>query len=216
MLARWCNEINSINLCIHQLKRIARKTEFLKGGRGRKPKRAIEKYAFSLVLKEFDKRTLRGAEEHLTRLVFNERVDHSVLSYWENNLKMIRLLQAFVSVAGAMLDKTLSSLFSFVDATKFTNWKIEGTFVTVCNRIAKETVYPVGVSFKKKQLESLLRNVFRREMDYCMQMLNMMIIKQLEFCLAEDILQLSVQIKTDGEVIGERKQESFTECLNTD
>jgi len=150
MLARWCNEINSINLCIHQLKRICRKAEFLKGGRGRKPKRSIEKYAFSLVLKEFDKRTLRSAEEHLTRLIFNERVDHSVLSYWENNPKMIKLLQIFVAVAGAMLDKTLSSLFSFVDATKFTNWKIEETFVTVCNRIAKETVYPVGVSFEKK------------------------------------------------------------------
>ena len=150
MLHRWCNEVNSINLCIHQLKRICRKAEFLKGGRGRKPKRDIEKYAFSLVLKEFDKRTLRGAEEHLTRLVFNERVDHSVLSYWENSSKMARLLKIFVAVAGAMLDKALSSLFSFVDATKFTNWKIEETFVTVCNRIAKETVYPVGVSFKKK------------------------------------------------------------------
>mgnify|MGYP000052907225 CR=1 FL=1 len=70
MLARWCNEINSINLCIHQLKRIARKTEFLKGGRGRKPKRAIEKYAFSLVLKEFDKRTLRGCRRAFHKTCF--------------------------------------------------------------------------------------------------------------------------------------------------
>jgi len=132
------------------LKRICRKSKFLEGGRGRKPKRAVEKYAFSLVLKEFDKRTLRSAEEHLTKFVFNERVDHSVLSYWENNPKMIRLLQEFVAVAGAMLDRALSSLFSFVDATKFTNWKIEETFVTVCNRIAKETVYPIGISFEKK------------------------------------------------------------------
>jgi hypothetical protein len=154
MLNRWCNEINSINLCFFSLKRIARKASYLKGGRGRKPKRVIESYAFIIVLKEFDKRTLRGAEEHLTKLVFNERVDHSVISYWENNPKMIRLLQHFIAVAGAMLDKSLSSLSSFVDATKFTSWKIEETFVTVCNRIAKETIYPVGISFKKKDVAS--------------------------------------------------------------
>jgi hypothetical protein len=151
---RWCNEVNSINLCFFQLKRICRKAEFLKGGRGRKPKREIENYAFTLVLKEFDKRTLRSAEEHLTRFVFNERVDHSVLSYWENNPKMIKLLQIFVAVAGAMLDKALSSLFSFVDATKFSSWKIEETFVTVCNKIAKETVYPIGISFEKNTVAS--------------------------------------------------------------
>ena len=150
MLSRWCNEINSINLCIFHLKHIARKAKYLNRGRGCKPKREIEKYAFSLILKEYDKRTLRGAEEHLTKLIFGERVDHSVLSYWENNQKMIRLLQEFVAVAGAILDKALSSLFSFVDATKFTNWKIEETFFTVCNRIAKETVYPIGISFLKK------------------------------------------------------------------
>jgi hypothetical protein len=150
MLNRWCNEINSINLCFFQLKRIARKAKFLKGGRGRKPERSIEKYAFIIVLKEYDKRTLRGAEEHLSRFVFNERVDHSVISYWENNPKMILLLQEFIAVAGALLDRSLTTLFSFVDATKFTNWEIKETFVTICNRIAKETVYPIGISFEKK------------------------------------------------------------------
>ena len=152
MLSRWCNEVNSINLAFFSLKRICRNAKFLKGGRGRKPKREIESYAFILVLKEFDKRTLRSAEEHLSKFVFSERVDHSVLSYWENNPKMIKLLQLFVAVAGAMLDKALSSLFTFVDATKFTNWQIEETFVTVCNRIAKETVYPVGISFEKERV----------------------------------------------------------------
>jgi len=154
MLTRWCNEINSINLCIFQLKRICRRPEFLKEGRGRKPKREIVRYAFALILKEFDKRTLRGAEENITKLIFNERVDHSVLSYWENNPKMIRLLQIFVAVAGALLDKALHSLFTFVDATKFTNWKIQETFVTVCNRIAQETVYPIGISFRKATVAS--------------------------------------------------------------
>lgn len=148
MLHRWCNEVNSINLAFFNLKRICRKAEFLKGGRGRKPKRDIENYAFTLVLKEFDKRTLRSAEEHLTRLVFDERVDHSVLSYWENNPKMIRILQEFIAIAGALLNKALSSLFTFVDSTKFTNWNIKEINVTVCNKIANQTVYPIGISFK--------------------------------------------------------------------
>jgi hypothetical protein len=152
MLNRWCNEINSINLAFFNLKRICRKAKFLNGGRGRKPKRNIEKYAFIIILKEFDKRTLRGTEEHLSIFVFNERVDHSVISYWENSPKMIRILQEFVAIAGAMLDEALSSLFSFVDATKFTSWKIEETFVTVCNRIAKESVYPIGISFEKENV----------------------------------------------------------------
>ena len=91
MLSRWCNEINSINLAFFNLKRICKKAKFLNEWRGRKPKREIENYAFILVLKEFDKRTLRSAEEHLSKFVFNERVDHSVLSYWENIVKDISL-----------------------------------------------------------------------------------------------------------------------------
>ena len=56
MLNRWCNEVNSINLAFFNLKRICRKSNILKGGRGRKPKREIEGYAFLISLKEFDKR----------------------------------------------------------------------------------------------------------------------------------------------------------------
>lgn len=155
MLPRWCNEINSINLAFFNLKRIARKSNILKRGRGRKPSRAIEKYAFIIIIKEFDKRTLRGAEEHLSRFVFNERVDHSVIAYWENNPKMVLLVKEFIAIAGAMLQRFLSSAFTFVDSTKFTGWDVKEMKlieITVCNKICNQTVYPVGISFLRKSV----------------------------------------------------------------
>lgn len=132
------------------MKRLEKDIKILKGGRGRKPKRNLLKYAFLIALKEFDKRTLRGAEMHLSRFVFDERVDHSVIAYWEKNPKMCILISQFIAVAGAMLDKVLSTEFTFVDATKFTSWHIEEVMIHVANRIAKETVYPIGISFKTK------------------------------------------------------------------
>jgi len=154
MLSRWCNEVNSINLAFFNLKRLARKSNILKGGKGRKPKREIEGYAFLITLKEFDKRTLRGAEEHLSKFVFDERVDHSVIAYWEKNPKMLKLIQQFIAIAGALLNKALSMLFTFIDSTKFTNWNINEINVTVCNKIANQTVYPIGISFKTADVVS--------------------------------------------------------------
>jgi len=60
---------------------------------------------------------------------------------------MPAIVAQFISVAGAMLEKYLSSLFTFVDATKFSSWKMKETNIHVCNRIAKETVFPIGISF---------------------------------------------------------------------
>ena len=62
------------------------------------------------------------------------------------------LVGRFVAIAGAVLNKTLSSLFTFVDATKFTGWDVKEMKlidVTVCNKICNQTVYPVGISFLK-------------------------------------------------------------------
>jgi len=120
-----------------------------KTSRGRKPKREIANYALLIALKEFDKRNLREAEAHLSRLVCNERVDHSVIAYWENKPQMTFLVQRLISIAGAMLQNSLSSIFTFVDATKFTNWTIDEINLTVCNIIANGTVCPIGISFKK-------------------------------------------------------------------
>lgn len=152
MIPRWNPIITCINQGLCTLKRLAQQVILNKKGRGAKPKRSVIKYAMLIALKEFDKRTLRGAETHLSNLVCKERVDHSVIAYWENKIWMRDLIARFVGVAGAMLDKALSSLFTFVDATKFTSWKIHEVEVTLCNRIAKGTVYPIGISFQKQNV----------------------------------------------------------------
>ena len=149
MLNRWCNEISCINLAFSTLRRLIQQIKIKKTSRGRKPKREIANYALLIALKEFDKRNLREAEAHLSRLVCKERVDHSVIAYWENKPEMAFLVQRLISIAGAMLQKELSSLFAFVDATQFTSWTIDEINVTVCNLIANQTVYPIGISFKK-------------------------------------------------------------------
>lgn len=149
MLNRWCNEVSCINLALSAAKRLLQQVVIKKKSRGRKPKREIAEYTLLITLKEFDKRNLREAEAHLSRLVCKERVDHSVIAYWENKPQMSFLVQRLISIAGAMLQKHLSSLFAFVDATKFTNWTIDEIDLTICNVIANQTVYPIGISFKK-------------------------------------------------------------------
>lgn len=147
LIPRWNPIINSINKGFSILKRLSQQASLKKGGRGRKPKRNILNYAMLIALKEFDKRTLRGAEVHLSKLVCEERVDHSVISYWENKPEMRSLICKFIAIAGAMLNKVLSSLFVVIDATKFSSWHIEEVEFTLCNRITKGTVYPIGISF---------------------------------------------------------------------
>jgi hypothetical protein len=152
LLPRWNPIIHCINTALHTLNKLSKRVSLKKRGRGRRPKRCPNKYALLIALKEFDKRNLREAEVHLSRLVCNERIDHSVISYWENKKEMRDLVARFISIAGATLDKCLSSLFTMVDATKFTSWNINEVEVTVCNRIAKGTVYPIGVSFQTQSV----------------------------------------------------------------
>src|SRR3989344_510434 len=100
MLHRWCNEIFDINLALSKMRKIVQKFELVKGGRGAKPKRDASIYALIIVLKEYDKRTLRGAEAHITRLICEERIDHSVIAYWENKIGMQKIISQFINVAG--------------------------------------------------------------------------------------------------------------------
>ena len=59
-------------------------------------------------------------------------------------------------------DKLLTQEYTFVDSTKFTSWKIEETEIFVCNRIAKETIYPVGASFLKGSVLAPVKEIVRR------------------------------------------------------
>ncbi len=155
MLNRWCNEVYDLNVAFSILNRIVQHSKIVKGGRGTKPKHSVSKYAMILVLKEMKNENLREAEFDLTKIVCNERVDHSVLSYWENKEEMSKIISKFIAIAGALLQRILSSEFSFLDSTKFRGWDVEEmklVEVTVCNRICNETVYPVGISFLRENV----------------------------------------------------------------
>lgn len=152
MLYRWCSEIHNLNLAFSNLHRLIQQIAPKKKGRGRKPKRSLAKYIEIIVLKEYDERTLRGAETHISRYVCNERIDHSVIAYWENKEEVKGIIAEIVSLAGAVLQKHLSSIFTFVDATKFSDWHINEINIHVCNKITNGTLYPVGISFLTKSV----------------------------------------------------------------
>ena len=147
MLSRWTTEINNINFVLHEVRRLCKQLIRKKEGRGRNPKHDVTKYAQLIVLKEFEKNSLRKAEVRLSEFVIGERVDHSVIAYWENKPEVVRCLKIVISRAGRLLDKLCKPEFTFVDATKFTSWNINEVEIHVANRIAKGTLYPVGVSF---------------------------------------------------------------------
>jgi hypothetical protein len=154
MLSRWTTEINNINLALHEVKRLTQKLIRKKEGRGRNPKHDVTKYAQLIVLKELEKNSLRAAEVRLSKFVLGERVDHSVIAYWENKPEIMRCLKIIIARAGRLLDRSSQLLFTFVDATKFTSWNIKETEIHVANRIVKGTLYPIGVSFLKDTVKA--------------------------------------------------------------
>lgn len=155
MKYRWNTTVNNLNFALHELKRLSKHLiRKKKGGRGRPPKHDPIKYVQTIVLKEFEKQSLRKAEVRISKFVVGERVDHSVLSYWENKSEIANCLKIIVARAGQILDKFCNVEFSFVDATKFTSWKIKECEIHVCNRVARETIYPVGTSFKTESVRA--------------------------------------------------------------
>jgi len=153
MLNRWDTLHNDLNVALYEVKRLSQKLIRRKEGRGRNPKHNPTKYAQLIFMKEFsDGISLRKAEVRLSEFVVGERVDHSVIAYWENKAEMERCLKIIVIRAGKLLSKLLHDSFSFVDWTSFSSWHIEEIQFHVCNRVAKETVYPVGISFLKKTI----------------------------------------------------------------
>lgn len=151
MLKRWNSITENINIFVQLVKRLVRKTfpNWKKKGRGRPPKHDPEGYLTLLATKEFYKKSLRGEEVRLSELTCNARVDHSVIAYWENKPEVTSAITKIISLAGAMLEKALSSLFLVVDATRFSSWYIDETEIHLCNKVANGTVYPIGISFKK-------------------------------------------------------------------
>ena len=163
MKSRWITEVNDLNFALYEMKRLTKKLIRKKqGGRGRPPKHNPTLYAELIVLKELKKKKLRAAETDLSKFVVGERVDHSVINYWERKPEIVNCLKIILFRAGYLLDKLLTKEYTFVDSTKFTSWKIEEIEVFVCNRITKETVYPVGVSFLKGSVLAPVKEIVCR------------------------------------------------------
>jgi len=58
-------------------------------GRGRRPVRDVRIYIALIVVKEFSRSSLRYAEDNYSLFLFGERIDHSVIHYWEKRLRKI-------------------------------------------------------------------------------------------------------------------------------
>lgn len=154
MLPRWDTAINNIKFALHEVKRLTQRLIRKKGGRGRNPKHNPTEYAQVIILKELERDSLRDAEVNLSEFVVGERVDHSVISYWENKPEIVRCMKIIIARAGRLLDKLCKPLFTFVDATKFTSWNIREVEIHVANRIVQGTLYPIGVSFLTDSVRS--------------------------------------------------------------
>ena len=154
MKKRWITEVKNLTFAFHEVKRLTKKLIRKRIGRGRPPKHNPTSYVELIVLKEFKKKDLRSAETDLSKFVVGERVDHSVINYWEKKPEIVNCMKIILSRAGILLDKICKNEFTFLDATKFTSWRIKTFEIHVCNRIAKETIYPVGVSFKTESVRS--------------------------------------------------------------
>jgi hypothetical protein len=154
MLTRWNSLVNNIKFALHEVKRLTKKLIRKKEGRGRNPKHNPTEYAQLIILKELERNSLRKAEVRLSEFVVGERIDHSVIAYWENKPEIVRCMKLIIFRAGRLLDKKCNSLFTFVDATKFTSWNISEIEIHIANRIAEGTLYPIGVSFLTDSVRS--------------------------------------------------------------
>ena len=162
MLFRWHSITENIKLFISKIKQLARSIiPRRRKSRGRPPKRSILSYITLLVAKEFDKKSLRSAEVRLSESICKERVDHSVISYWESKQDISNCITRIVEEAGYLLERSLSYEFSVIDATKFSSWYKEEIEFHVLNRINEETVYPVSISFLRGSLAAPVREVLQ-------------------------------------------------------
>lgn len=149
MKLRWNSITEDINFFISLVKKSARAvlSKLPKKLRGRPPKHNIVDYITLIVLKEDEKKSLRGAEGRLSILICGERVDHSVIGFWEKKTDIQLILENVVRHVGQRLMSNLSYDFTMIDATSFSNWKNEEINFHLCNKICSETVYPTGISF---------------------------------------------------------------------
>lgn len=146
MLPRWNTVLNNINLFLRTLDAALTRIKLKKTMRGRPPKHEKKTYLRLLILKEFKKRSLRSAETDYSELICNQRVDHSVIHYWEKNLDK-GLIEEIITLIGKKIDSSMEYEYTFADATEFTSWNKKELIFHLSCRITKQTVYPTGIHY---------------------------------------------------------------------
>lgn len=143
LLPRWYSSLGEINVILGILEDVLPDIPPLHG-RGQPPKHPLKSYLTLIILKELKRSSLRSAETDWSVLVCGERVDHSVIQYWEDHLPK-EVVEAAVRSAGAELEKLLGYDFSMVDATSFADWHQQTVGFHLLNRVRNGAVYPVNV-----------------------------------------------------------------------
>ena len=145
MLARWDTRHTNIKYFLGSIMALCPEILKAKKSRGRPPKRSIKEYAALIALKEEEKASLRKAETDYSEEICSERVDHSVIHYWEKKLKEVYV--ALVKRIGRLLCRFTRPKFKIIDSTKFATWKQKEIEFHTLTVITKKTVFPISVFF---------------------------------------------------------------------
>ena len=140
LLPRWYSSLGNINVIIGSLRELIPDIGCEKR-RGRPPKRSIKDYLILIVIKELKKASLRATETDWSECVCEERVDHSVIHYWEKNLRP-GVIEQTVRIIGSELEEMLGYDFSVIDATSFSDWHHNTSGFHLLSRICKEQSIP--------------------------------------------------------------------------
>ena len=143
MLPRWYSLLGDKKLIVGTLEDVV--PDIPPNKRGQPPKHPIKQYLILIVLKESKHAPLRGAETDWSEYVCGERVDHSVIHYWERNLPA-EIIEDAIRLVGKKLEELLGYEFSVIDATAFSSWHNRHCSFHLLNRINGETVYPVSMA----------------------------------------------------------------------
>jgi len=143
LLPRWYSFSGNIKFIVQKLRDII--PEIKPNPRGQPPKHPIRDYLILIILKEFKKASLRDAETDWSEYVCGERIDHSVIHYWEQNIPA-DVIENAIRRTGKKLEEFLGYEFSVIDATSFPDWHNGNNSFHLVNRIHKGTVYPVSVT----------------------------------------------------------------------
>ena len=145
MLPRWDTRHTNIKYFLGTIMALCPEILKAKKSRGRPPKHSIKQYAALIAVKEEQKASLRKAETNLSEEICQERVDHSVIHYWEKKLEEVYI--QLVKRIGQILSRYTKPEFRIIDSTKFATWKQKEIEFHTLVAVTKKTVFPLSVFF---------------------------------------------------------------------